>query len=180
LRIVTGCLRPTPADNLPILAAIQPSELSRKGATLSLARHAMEPGHLLHSALTWIAFISSPDNNIRRALWAYHRWDVEWLDNTTRLGIFVSDTGTHPPGMTLPRTAWVQLNRLRTGVGRFRSCLSKWGTASSAACEFGAEEQTVDHIVLQCPIHRSPHGLYGLAFLNVETIEWLLNTCPEI
>ena len=40
LRIVTRCLHPTPADNLPILAGIQPAELSRSGATLSLARRA--------------------------------------------------------------------------------------------------------------------------------------------
>jgi len=38
LRTVTGCLRPTPADNLPILAGIQHAELRRKGTTLSLAR----------------------------------------------------------------------------------------------------------------------------------------------
>ena len=38
LRIVTGCLRPTPAYNLPILAGIQPGELRRTGATLSLAQ----------------------------------------------------------------------------------------------------------------------------------------------
>ena len=62
------------------------------------------------------------------------------------------------PGMTIPRTAWVGHNRLRIGVGRFRSCLYKWGMASSAACECGAEEQTVDHVVLQCPIHRPPHA----------------------
>jgi len=35
LRIVTGCLRPTPVDNLPVLAGIQPAELRRKGTTLS-------------------------------------------------------------------------------------------------------------------------------------------------
>jgi len=52
LRIVTGCLRPTPADNLPTLSGIQPAELCHIGATLSLARCAMEPEHLLHSALT--------------------------------------------------------------------------------------------------------------------------------
>jgi len=51
LRIVTGCLRPTLADNLPILADIQPAELHRNGATLPLARRAMEPGHLLHSSV---------------------------------------------------------------------------------------------------------------------------------
>jgi len=51
LRIVTGCLRPTPVDNL-IVAGIQTAELRRSGATLSLGHRAMEPGHLLHSALT--------------------------------------------------------------------------------------------------------------------------------
>jgi len=49
----------------------------------------------------------------------------------------------------------------------------------SAACECGAEEQTVDHVVLQCAIHRPPHGLHGLTVLDDETIEWVLNTCPE-
>ena len=86
LRIVAGCLRPTPADNLPILADIQPVELRLNGATLSLARRAMEPGHLLHSALTHPLsanarrlksrhpfvpaaqqLINSSDNNIRSA-----------------------------------------------------------------------------------------------------------------
>jgi len=52
--------------------------------------------------------------------------------------------------------------------------------ASSAACECGAEEQTVDHVVLQCPTHRPPHGLHDLTVLDDETIEWLLNICPEI
>jgi len=66
-----------------------------------------------------------------------------------------------------------------TGVGRFRSCLHKWGMAPSAACECGAEEQTAVHVVLQCPIHR-PHGLHGLMVQDVETTQWMLNTCPEI
>ena len=48
------------------------------------------------------------------------------------------------------------------------------------ACELGAEEQTVNHVVLQCRIHRPPHGLHGLTVLDDETTEWLLNTCPEV
>ena len=41
--------------------------------------------------------------------------------------------------------------------------------APSAACECGAEEQTVDHVVLHCPIHRPPHGVHGLKVLDDET-----------
>jgi len=148
----------------------------------------MEPGHLLHSALTCrpsgnaphhksrhpflpsAQLISSSDDNIRSAaLWVDHWWNAEWLDNTTRTGTFIPDTDH--PGMTLLRTAWVQLIRLRTRVGHFLSCLHNWGIASSAACECGAEEQTVDHVVLQCPSHRPHHGLYGLTVLDDETIE---------
>jgi len=61
LRSVTRCLHLTPAEKFPIIAGIQPAELRRKIATLSLTRRAMEPGHLLHSALT-----SSPSGNSRR------------------------------------------------------------------------------------------------------------------
>jgi len=193
---VTGCLRPKPADSLPILAGIQPAELRPNGATLSLARRAMEPGNLFHAELTRPSsalksghpfvptpqqhLISSSDNNNRSAAqWTDHQWKAKWSDNPTRLLIFIPDTGTHLRN-DLPRRAWVRLNRPRTGVRRFHSCLYKWGMASSAACECGAEEQTVDHVVLQCPIHPSPRGLHGLTVLNDETIEWLLNTCPKI
>jgi len=97
LRTVTGCLRSTPADNLPILAGIQPAELRRNAATLSLGCSAMEPGHLLHSALTRPSnavarrlksrhpfeptaqqLISFTDNNnIRAAHCADHQWNAE-------------------------------------------------------------------------------------------------------
>jgi len=52
--------------------------------------------------------------------------------------------------------------------------------ARFAAYECGTEKQFADHFVLQCPIHRPPHLLHGLTVLNDETIDWLLNTCPEI
>ena len=48
LRIVTGCLRPTPTDHLPVLSGIQPAELRRMVATLSLAhRGSLDPDHIL-------------------------------------------------------------------------------------------------------------------------------------
>ena len=53
LRIVTGCLHPTPTDHLPILSGIQPAELRRMGATLSLAyRGSLDPDHILYGLLS--------------------------------------------------------------------------------------------------------------------------------
>ena len=102
----------------------------------------MEPGHLLHSALTrpssvvaWHLksrhpfvpaaqqLISFSDSNIHAAQWADYQWNAEWADNTTGLCTLIPDIGAHTPGMTLPRRAWVRLNRLSTSVRRFRSCL---------------------------------------------------------
>ena len=52
LRIVTGCLHPTPTDHLPILSGIQPTELCRLEATLSLAKGGiLDSDHTLHGQL---------------------------------------------------------------------------------------------------------------------------------
>jgi len=199
LRIVTGCLRHTPADNLPILTGIQPAELGRNGATLSLGRRAMEPGHLLHqrspvhrvhmySASNQDTHLYPPHNNSSVSQTTKYVRRTGQITNGMRSGrttpqdsrIFIPDTGIHPLGVILPRRTWVRLNRLLTDVGSFRSCSYEWGMASSAVCECGAEEQTVDHVVFQCPNHRLSHELDGLTVLDDETIECQLRTCPEI
>ena len=52
LRIATGCLRPTPTEDLSVFAGIQPADLRRLGATLSLAKRAIhDPNHVLHGQL---------------------------------------------------------------------------------------------------------------------------------
>jgi len=49
---ISDCMpHPTPIDNLFVLAGIIPFELRRKRATLSLARRAIDPEHLLHDRL---------------------------------------------------------------------------------------------------------------------------------
>ena len=53
LRIVTGCLRPTPMNNFSVFSGIQPAELRRQEAPLSLANcSSLGPGHILHGQLT--------------------------------------------------------------------------------------------------------------------------------
>ena len=161
LRIVTGCLRPTPTDHLPVLSGIQPGELRRLGATLSLAyRGSLDPDHILHGLLSGSSdtrqarlrsrrpFVPGARNlldnlarlGIRASEWTNYKWKTEYCENVSRLRAFVPGTGARPVGMDLPRVAWVKLNRLRTGVGRFHSSMHKWGLAPSPNCECGASD----------------------------------------
>ena len=105
---------------------------------------------------------------IRASEWTNHKWKTEYCENASRLRAFVPGTGARPVGMGLPRAAWVNLNRLRTSIGRFYLSMYKWGLAPSPNCECGASEQTADHVLTACPIHRAPHGARGLTVLDDE------------
>ena len=201
LRIVTECLRPTPMDHLPVLSGIQPAELRRMEATLSLAHcGSLDPDHILYDLLSGSSdtrqvrlrsrrsFVPAAQNlldnlgtlGIRASKWINYKWKTEYCENVSRLRAFVPETGARPVGMSLPRVAWVRLNRLRTSVGRFHLSMHKWGLAPSPNCECGASEQTADHVLTACPIDRAPHGARGLTFLDDETRCWLNNITASI
>ena len=176
LRIVTGCLRPTPTDHLPVLSGIQPAELRRIGATLSLAcRGSLVPDHILYGFLSGSSdtrqvrlrsrrpFVSAARNlldnlaslSIRASEWTKHKLNAEYRENVSRLRAFMPRNGARLIGMGLPRAAWVKLNRLRTGVGQFYSSMHKWGLTLSPNWECGDSEQTADHVPTACPIRTS-------------------------
>ena len=142
LRIVTGRLRPTPMNHLLVLSGIHPAELRRMGATLSLAyRGSLDPDHILYGLLSgfsdirqvrlrsrrpfvpaaWNLLDNLASLGIRASEWTNRKWNAEYCENASRLRAFVPRTGARPFGMGLPRAAWVKINRLRTGVGRFHS-----------------------------------------------------------
>ena len=157
LRIITGCLRLTPTNHLPVLSGIQPAELRRLGATLSLAyRGSLDPDHILYGLLSGSSdtrqvrlrsrrpFVLAARNvldnlarfGIRSFKWTNHKWKTKYCENASRLRAFVPGTGARSVGMGLPRAAWVKLNHLRNGVGQFHSSLHKWGLALSPNCEW--------------------------------------------
>ena len=200
LRMVTECLRPTPTDHLPVLSGIQPVELRRLGATLSLAhRGSLDPDHIFYGLLSGSSdtlqvrlrsrrpFVPAARNlldnlarlGIRASEWTNHKWNAEYCENASRLRAFMPGASSMPVGVGLPRAAWVKLNRLRTGVSQFHSSMHKWGLAPSLNCECAASEKTADHVLTACPIHRAPHGARGLAVLDDETRCWLNPNLPK-
>ena len=116
---------------------------------------------------------SLTESDIRAAQWMDYVWNMEYLKSASRLHAFIPRASSKPLGMGLLRTSWVKLNRLRTGVRRFHSSMYKWGAAPSPNCECGASEQTADHIISTCPLHRAPKGIQGLLVLDDDTRRWL-------
>ena len=58
----------------------------------------------------------------------------------------------------LSRKSQRAIFRLRTGHGSFRAHLFKLGKASSTMCTCGIEEQTIAHILQDCPVFLSSRG----------------------
>ena len=58
-----------------------------------------------------------------------------------------------PSGANSGWTEWKTLNRLRSGVGRCKVNLNKWGyrTSGDTTCDCGTDQQTMDHL-LCCPL----------------------------
>ena len=64
-------------------------------------------------------------------------------ERTSRLYAFIFMISTRTLlSMSLSRTAWLRLNRLRSGLGRFGSFIYKGSLAPSLNCECGVNEQT--------------------------------------
>ena len=73
--------------------------------------------------------------------WLAAKWKQEWeASGPTRVHRHVSDPGEGVKGEERSRKPWTTLNRLRTGVGRYRASVKKWGLADSAACECGESQ----------------------------------------
>ena len=190
LRIVTGCLRSTPTEDLPVLAGIQPAELRRLGATLSLTNCAIhDPDHVLHGQLVglqdahlgglrsrcpfvpaaWRLLSNLSKLDIRVKQSTKHKWNADYLESTSRVRDFLPRVSSRPLGMSLLRTSSVKLKRLQISVGRFHSSMCKGSLAPSSNCECGVTEQTADHVISSCLIHHLPRGPRGLQVFDDET-----------
>ncbi|KAL7866903.1 hypothetical protein AOLI_G00147170 [Acnodon oligacanthus] len=194
LQIVTGCLKPTPASYLPVLAGIAPANLRWDAATLTLARKAQKYyWHILHKATITSAppgrlkshhpynkavqeMLQSIPVDLFRDAWLAATWKQTWeTAGPSHIQQYIRDPGGGVKGEEFPPYLWTLLNCLCTGIGSFKSSLKKWGLSDSAACKCGEPEQTAEHIITSCPLY-SPPSEAGFFDLGPETRAWLHGT----
>ena len=151
MRIVPGCIRPTPLNFLPPLSGIQPPNCRRKKLCKRLYYKADNTDHLLHNIL----YSKTPPkrlkfcNPLRLFLESLQGYDPQQGPIPHKLQPHIQDWSNKPPGHGLPRKAWVQLSRLRTAIGKFGDSMVKWGFGDDNLCQCG-EPQTAYHIVNDC------------------------------
>lgn len=87
----------------------------------------------------------------------------------------VEDPNANLKGHELDRKTWTQLNRIRTNHGRCNYTLNKWNPTIDTMCDCGHPEQTIHHIVNDCPIRKFDGGLSEINELTDNAIEWIKN-----
>ena len=186
LRIITGCLRATPSELLPVLAGIAPAALRREHHTSKLVNKATsDPKHPIHT-LVQNAQLGRQRLPSRRPFSRHaaslresnfntlDSWRSRWQESTPPPQFTVPPNTMLPPGAELPRKTWVTLNRVRTGVGRFNYNMHRWGLRPSAACVCGPTDQTAHHIIHECPTLRPPQdSALDLTNPTQDTVSWL-------
>ena len=157
-RIVTGTLRPTPLPALYRLAGIAPPHIRRE-TQLRTQKHKQEhdarhplAGHIpprsrLSSRSSFMKVESlDPDLSSQHRINEWTQWD-NYQNNAIQ-----APREALPSGTDLPRKDWVTLNRARAKVGKTASTLHKWKLSPTSECPCGDPEQTMQHILTDCPL----------------------------
>ena len=149
--IVSGCIRPTPLNFLPPLSGIQPLSCRRKKLCKRLYHKADNTDHLLRNTL----YGKTPPKRLKSCkplrpfLKSLQGYDFQQEPIPHKLQPHIRDWSNKRLRQDHPRKAWVQLNRLRTGIGKFGDSMVQWGFGDDNLCQC-KEPQTAYHIVNDC------------------------------
>jgi hypothetical protein len=190
MRCISGAIKNTPLQWLPVLSHITPPHLRRQQTLLREATKI----HTNPNLPVHYEFTNPPPHRLKSRHPPYQsarqllntelninsKWEQEWNTNTPEtMGVSINPI-EKPAGFSLPRKVWCQLNRVRTGCGRSNAFMAKCGWRESPACECGAAVQDVAHIVGDCPLtkyHGSPADLFSL---ENDAILWIQNLFHKI
>ncbi len=184
MRIVTGTIKSTPTPWLPVLSNIVPPHIRRQNTTLNF----WNKFNSFPNDFQILSYI--PDNKIprlksRKPFWANsflntsennkEIWQSEWNAYNISNKNLITDPSNKVPGFDLPRKTWSILNRIRTGHGRCNSMLFRWNSVESPSCECGEAEETIEHLINNCPIYKFQDGLENIHKVNESFLKWVVN-----
>ena len=133
---ITGSVRCTRTDWLPVLSNIAPADILRELATSKMILRARGKPEL--PLLTDIDFYPRPRLKSRRPIWSnlpgealpiQDLWRTRWQNQTVDVPnkSLIKDPTIQLPGMDLPRGQRSLLNRFRTDAGPCRNSMYEWG-----------------------------------------------------
>ena len=140
-RIISGCLKPTNLDSVHILAGIAPPHIRRTVACrMERTRQTTDARHQLfhhrpaasrlksrNSFMRTVTPLDSSASCSRLRLWKDSLTDVP---TSVNMGLEVAES--LPAGSGEDWLCWRSLNRLRTGMGRAKTVMSRWGYLDDA------------------------------------------------
>ena len=185
LRTVTGTMKSTPLQWLPVLANIAPSDIRREAALAREWTKISENDSLpIHEDL--IAAPLTSRLKSRKPIWAEpffrnenvtfdvkDKWREVWNSENLRNKHLINDPTEKLNGMDEDRKIWCRINRIRTGHGRCADTLHKWNMTSSPYCDCSDVAQTTNHIVNDCVIRKFAGGLTQLHEVTPDAVQWL-------
>lgn len=183
MRIISGTIKSTPTEWLPVLTNNLPHSLRRMEALLRTTNKAVK----MKRSLLYQMLINTSNLRLksRKPLWntakelalsnfeGKIRLRENWTSTDVKNSCLVSDPNKGVEGMNLPRGVWSVLNRIRTGHGRCGSMISKWGLKDNPVCDCGYDRQTIHHIVTDCPKRKFNQGIEVIHAVNDEALEWI-------
>ena len=159
MRIISGCLCPTPTYYLLNLTSNQPAELRRQRANLPFLSLAYRNGRAHEERLRSRPFFVLKARKLLNELstlsigaeqWTDYKWDVKYSEGQSELRFFVPRPSAKPLALGVPRSACsVRLKRLCTRVRKFQSSILKSGLAPTSIYEVAALCQAAADVILE-------------------------------
>jgi len=181
MRVITGTLKSTPLQWLPVLSHIAPPSIRRRERMLKdLCTIEANPDLPIHDDLN-----NLPNMRLksRKPFWSSVKsledfdFKTEWrralADANTNNGEVITDHTVKPPGFDRPRKQWLTLTRIRTLRARTAHHLHKWGMTESPACDCGYPDQTIPHIVNDCSLRLFPGGIKAIHTVTDAALAWM-------
>ena len=158
MKIVSGTIRPTPLQWLPVLSHIAPPVVRSTELYANFIHNFQTKPHVP----VYQDIFNHPVSRLpsRLPIWSIDTssstddlWRAAWETDPPANSEIINDSTVPVPGANLPRWEWCILNRFRSGVGQCAASLHQWGYIDNPLCVCGAT-QTMSHIADSCPVYK--------------------------